>query len=143
VCRPGAGPERWTFEEKLERYRALGVSELVVFHVDGAVGSRLRVWDRLDGDLGERVVESETTPCLTLNAFLVIAPFDDLPAARTTPTEASSFRRSKRRVIARRRRGRPPKTGSASSSVASQRHRTPLTGEVGELRVDELVDIST
>jgi len=56
------------------------VSELVVFHVDGAPGTRLRVWDRIDGDLVERAVTGESTPCLTLDAFLVVAPVGDLPA---------------------------------------------------------------
>jgi Uma2 family endonuclease len=34
VLSPSDTPERWTFEEKLRRYRALGVRELVTFHVD-------------------------------------------------------------------------------------------------------------
>ena len=74
ILSPSDSPERWTFEEKLLRYRACGVSELVVFHADGQPGSRLRVWDRIDGDLVERTVIGEATPCLTLDAFLVVAP---------------------------------------------------------------------
>ncbi len=80
ILSPSDSPERWTFEEKLERYRALGVSELVVFHADGEPGSRLRVWDRIDGDLVERTVTNEATPCVTLDAHLVVAPVDDVPA---------------------------------------------------------------
>lgn len=80
ILSPSDSPERWTFEEKLLRYRALGVTELVVFHVDGDPGTRLRVWDRIDGDLVERAVTDERTPCLTLDAFLVVAPVGDLPA---------------------------------------------------------------
>ena len=80
ILSPSDSPERWTFEEKLLRYRACGVSELVVFHADGQPGSRLRVWDRIDGDLVERTVTGESTPCLTLDAFLVVAPVAaDLP----------------------------------------------------------------
>ncbi|HSO39843.1 MAG TPA: hypothetical protein VLT33_45260 [Labilithrix sp.] len=56
---PSDTPERWTFAEKLLRYRALGVRELVTFHVDAPPGQRLRVWDRLEHDLVERVVEGE------------------------------------------------------------------------------------
>ncbi|MBX3223267.1 MAG: Uma2 family endonuclease, partial [Labilithrix sp.] len=41
ILSPSDSPERWTFEEKLDRYRALGVGELVVFHVDADPGSRL------------------------------------------------------------------------------------------------------
>ena len=81
ILSPRDSPERWTFEEKLLRYRALGVIELVVFHADAEPGSRLRVWDRIDGDLVERAISGETTPCLTLDAFLVVAPVGrELPA---------------------------------------------------------------
>jgi hypothetical protein len=80
ILSPSDSPERWTFEEKLERYRALGVLELVVFHADGVPGERLRVWDRIDGDLVERVVKDEKTPCLTLDAFLLVGPVDELAA---------------------------------------------------------------
>lgn len=82
VLSPSDSPERWTFEEKLRRYRALGVRELVVFHADGKPGSRLRVWDRIDGDLVERVVEGETTPCVSLDLTLVVAPVEDLEGLR-------------------------------------------------------------
>ncbi len=80
VLSPSDSPERWPFEEKLVRYRALGVGELVVFHVDGEPGARLRVWDRIDGDLVERTVLEERTPCITLDLFLVIAAADGWPA---------------------------------------------------------------
>ena len=79
ILSPSDSPERWTFEEKLLRYRACGVSELVIFHADGQPGSRLRVWDRIDGDLVERTVTGEATPCLTLDAHLVVAPVGELP----------------------------------------------------------------
>ena len=42
VLSPSDSPERWTFEEKLLRYHALGVRELVTFHVDAAPDERLR-----------------------------------------------------------------------------------------------------
>ena len=48
ILSPSDTPERWSFEEKLDRYRALGGRELVTFNVDGAVGHRLRVRDRID-----------------------------------------------------------------------------------------------
>jgi hypothetical protein len=76
VLSPSDTPERWTFEEKLRRYHALGVRELVVFHVDATPGERLRVWDRIDNDLVERVVIDETTPCLALGLTLLVGPLD-------------------------------------------------------------------
>ena len=108
ILSPSDSPERWTFEEKLQRYRALGVTELVVFHVDGEPGSRLRVWDRIDGDLVERTVTGEATPCLTLDAHLVVGPVDDLPACirvaadpegrELFPTEAEARRTAEARL---------------------------------------------
>jgi hypothetical protein len=92
ILSPSDSPERWTFEEKLERYRALGVHELVVFHADGEPGARLRVWDRIDGDLVERVVEGERTPCLTLDASLLVGPIDDVPACIRVAQDASGER---------------------------------------------------
>jgi Uma2 family endonuclease len=99
-------PERWTFEEKLERYRAAGVAEVVVYHVEGEPGRRLRVWDRIDGDLVERVVEDETTPCLALGLTLVLAPIGDLPAClrlasasgALVPTPAEELEAAKRQL---------------------------------------------
>lgn len=37
-------------------------------------GERLRVWDRLEHDLVERVVVDDTTPCVTLSLTLVVGP---------------------------------------------------------------------
>jgi Uma2 family endonuclease len=59
--------DEWS--EKLDRYHELGVRELVSFDPTSA---QLRVWDRIDDDLVERVVEG-VTPCLTLELFWVVA----------------------------------------------------------------------
>jgi Uma2 family endonuclease len=95
--------EYLTMNQKLARYRALGVRELVVFNFD-ARGKRLRVYDRVHDDLVERVVVRESTPCVALAELLgqrcdwTIAPADDLPAAlrlmkgkRLVPTEAEQL----------------------------------------------------
>jgi Uma2 family endonuclease len=66
--------ENLTLEEKLARFHAIGVPEVIAFDPDGVVGARLKAWDRLDGDLVERVVEQERTPCRTLGMVFVIAP---------------------------------------------------------------------
>lgn len=60
--------------QMIERYHELGVSELVVFDVNPPTGRRLRVWDRIDGDFVERVVEDERTQCLTLDIDLAVGP---------------------------------------------------------------------
>ena len=79
VLSPSDTPERWTFEEKLRRYHALGVRELVTFHVDAPEGERLRIWDRLEQDLVEREVTGDTSPCVTLGLTLLIGPVDQYP----------------------------------------------------------------
>jgi Uma2 family endonuclease len=79
VLSPSDTPERWTFEEKLRRYRTLGVRELVTFHVDAPAGERLRVWDRIEHDLVERVVTDDRTPCVTLGLTLLVGPVDEYP----------------------------------------------------------------
>jgi hypothetical protein len=79
VLSPSDSPERWTFEEKLRRYHALGVRELVTFHVDAPAGERLRIWDRLEHDLVERAVSGDTSPCVTLGLTLLIGKVDKYP----------------------------------------------------------------
>jgi hypothetical protein len=79
VLSPSDTPERWTFEEKLRRYHALGIRELVTFHVDAPTGERLRIWDRLEQDFVERAVTGDMSPCVTLGLTLLIGPVDQYP----------------------------------------------------------------
>ncbi|MGK3983070.1 Uma2 family endonuclease [Sorangium sp. So ce136] len=67
--------------DKLGKYHELGVLELVAFDPDAAPGERLRVWDRIDGDLVERVVEGERSPCTVLELHWVVASATGQPAA--------------------------------------------------------------
>jgi hypothetical protein len=90
VLSPSDSPERWTFEEKLRRYHALGVRELVAFHVEAPPGERLRVWDRIENDLVERVVLDDTTPCLTLGVTLLIGPVDQYPVGLRLSRDAAA-----------------------------------------------------
>jgi Uma2 family endonuclease len=55
-----------TWEEKFARYYELGVKELVRFDPEEPEGRRVRVWDRVEDDLVERVIAGDRTPCLTL-----------------------------------------------------------------------------
>jgi hypothetical protein len=68
-----------TWEDKLDRYREMGVSELVRFDPDAHEGTRLRVWDRLEEDLVERVVDAERTTCVTLGWTWVVMPIEGCP----------------------------------------------------------------
>jgi Uma2 family endonuclease len=73
--------EPLTWEEKLERFHELGVSEVLRFDVEGKAGRRLRAWDRVEDDLVERAVSGDTTPCVTLGLHWVVAPAPELAAA--------------------------------------------------------------
>jgi len=66
IVSPSDTHEYLPLATKMKRYHALGTSELVVFDTEAPVGTRLRAFDRVRGDLVERVVDKETTPCLTL-----------------------------------------------------------------------------
>ena len=67
------------WDEKLRRYLAIGIQELVRFDPEAPPGERLRVWDDLDGDLVERVVERDLTPSPLLNLWWTVGPADDQP----------------------------------------------------------------
>ena len=81
VLSPSDTREPLSLQEKMDRYASVGVRELIVFDVDAAEGTRLRAWDRLDGELVERIVESERTPCVTFGMWFVLAPANDQPTA--------------------------------------------------------------
>ena len=70
-----------TWDDKLESYREMGVRELVRFDPDMKVGSRIRVWDRIEEDLVERGVQMDRTPCVSLGHHWVVAPVEGAPVA--------------------------------------------------------------
>jgi len=80
-----------TFAEKLARYQALGVRELIVFQVDEPAGKRIRAWDRVGDDLLERIVTTDVTPCATLGLFWVTAPARDLPIGLRLARDAEAL----------------------------------------------------
>lgn len=77
----GSDREPITMKEKLARYGALGTRELVLFDHEAEPSARLRVFDRIDGDFVERVVEADRTPCLTLDLHWVVAKAPELDVA--------------------------------------------------------------
>lgn len=66
-------------DDKLDRYHELGVRELVTFDPGDA---RVRVWDRIDDNLVERVVEGKTTPSLALGAYWVVSALNGVEGLR-------------------------------------------------------------
>ncbi len=91
-----------TWDEKFARYRELGVKELVRFDPEAPEGKRLRAWDLVRGDLVERVIGNDRTPCLTLGLNWTVCPIpkqsvglrliDDEGRFLQTETEAAEAR---------------------------------------------------
>ncbi len=88
ILSPSDTEEKLTLPEKLRRFHTMGVSEVLTFDVDADMGTRIRAWDLVQGDLVGREVLGERTPCLTLGLWFVVAPYEDerhpvnsLPAA--------------------------------------------------------------
>jgi hypothetical protein len=71
--------EDW--EEKLARYRKVGLKELVRFDPLSTV-PRLRVWNSLEGDLVERRVERESAASMVIPYFWVVLAGADGAALR-------------------------------------------------------------
>lgn len=105
VLSPSDTPERWSFRDKLRRYRALGVRELIVADLDAPEGERLRAWDRIDDRLVERRVKKDRTPCVTLGVHVLIGKIGEYPVGvrlayddagqRPVPTAAEAERAAK------------------------------------------------
>ena len=55
-----------------DRYHELGVQELVRFDGEAPPGERLRIWDRVDENLLERVVEGDRSPSEVIDAWWVV-----------------------------------------------------------------------
>ncbi len=81
ILSPSDTQEPLTLTEKLARFHSEGVREVVCFDADAPEGTRLRAWDRLEGDLVERIVRGERTPCLTLGSWFHVGPLGDQPVA--------------------------------------------------------------
>jgi Uma2 family endonuclease len=105
----------WT--EKLERYRKLGVRELVRFDPEAPVGAQLRVWDRLEHDLVERELSQPRAQSGVLQGFWLVVEDAELgPTLRLshdeqgeqlylTKAEAAALRvRELERELSRRQR---------------------------------------
>jgi hypothetical protein len=134
------------WEEKLNRYHELGVVELVRFDPDAALGKRLRIWDRVDGDLIERVLEGERSPCTVLDLHWIVCPSADLPSALRlassldpvelvlTPEETETRRAEAetRRAEAERRRAETERRRAEAEHLA----RTAAEQRIAELEAE-------
>ena len=88
------------WDDKLERYRAAGIGEVVRFDADDKEAP-IRVWDHVDGDLVERAADDpRRRECMALRLWWTVVPSEELgptlrlarhPAGRdllATPSEA-------------------------------------------------------
>jgi len=115
VLSPSDSPERWSFAEKLRRYRALGVRELVAFFADAKPGRRLRVWDRVEHDLVERVVKGDRTPCVTLGLTLLVGQVDDYAVGLRLARDAEG-----RALVLTESEGRKAEAAARASEAAAR-----------------------
>jgi len=74
ILSPSDTEEKLPLPEKLARFHAMGIDEVVAFDSDAEPGKRIRAWDLVSGDLVERIVESDITPCRALGLWFVSAP---------------------------------------------------------------------
>lgn len=93
VLSPSDTPERWTFKDKLKRYRALGVRELIVANLDAPEDRRLRAWDLVDDRLVERRVKRDRTRCATLGVYVLIDEVDEYAVGVRLAYDAKGSRR--------------------------------------------------
>jgi Uma2 family endonuclease len=72
-------PASWS--DKLEQYQTLGVEELVRLDLLSDAGPVLRIWNRMEGRLRERAVETDGTASLALPLRWVVAPLGPMSRA--------------------------------------------------------------
>lgn len=70
-----------SWDAKLLRYKELGVQEVVRFDPDEAPSLRVRIWDRVDGELVERTGAKDRYLCRGLSLHWVVVPALGFPAA--------------------------------------------------------------
>ena len=81
--------KKLVWSERFERFAEIGTREVVRFDYDGRPGTRLRVWDRIEDDLVERVVEDEATPCLSLGLWWVVRAIESAGAGLRLARDAA------------------------------------------------------
>jgi Uma2 family endonuclease len=90
VSESNASEREW--QDKLERYQEAGFEEVVRFDPLAAPAERLRVWDRLQGDLVERVVRNDRSPCEALGLWWVVSEEPELGSVLTLSRDEAGLR---------------------------------------------------
>ena len=123
---------RWP--EKLAHYRSMGVRELVQFTPEADAGARLRVWDRVDDDLVERVFDGDTTPCATLGRFWVVRAIERADAALRLAEDAEG----RVLVLTAREHAEQGRVNAEQGRENAERERAKAAARVAELEAELL-----
>jgi Uma2 family endonuclease len=132
-----ASPEVWA--DKLRRYAQVGVSELVRFDPESSAGPKLRIWDRVQGALVERAIDSDRAPSLVLDLHWCVAPADSLPLALRVATGNSGETLVLTRAEARKAEAEARKAeAEARKAEAEARKAEAEARKAAEARIREL-----
>jgi hypothetical protein len=125
---------------------------VIAFDPDARAGRRLRAWDFVSGDLVERVVEREATPCLTLGMWFVVRPLSidgttrlalrlarDAEGRGIVPTVAERERAAeaaKDEALAAKAEAQAAKAEAVAREEAAQAAKAEVLAEVARLRAE-------
>jgi hypothetical protein len=132
----GSDHER-PWADKLADYQQLGVRELVRFDPEAPTGARLRVWDRVEGDLVPRLVAGERAASRVLGGTWCIAPGDGLDAAlrledasgALLPTTAEAEKAEREAKEAERARAEAERARADAERAAKEAERAAKEAE--------------
>jgi hypothetical protein len=120
------------WNEKLERYRATGIAEVVRFDADDKEHP-IRVWDHLDGDLVERLPEDGAFECVALGLYWVTVPDPELDAVLRLARDRAGRDLLPTSTEAEREEARA-RAEEARARAEAEKARDALAAEVAELR---------
>ncbi len=135
ILSPRETKEKLTLDEKLQAFHTMGVREVICFDIEAPVGQRLRAWDRVEGDLVERIVKNERTPCITLGKWFLVAPLGELASALAIADDEAGNGRVLTDDEARRMAEERAKAAEARATTEADARRA------AEARVRELEEL--
>lgn len=135
ILSPSDTAEFLSLAKKLEAFHSMGVREVICFDIEAPVGQRLRAWDRVEGDLVERIVKNERTPCITLGKWFLVAPLGELASALAIADDEAGNGRVLTDDEARRMAEERAKAAEARATTEADARRA------AEARVRELEEL--
>jgi len=130
-------PGLWS--TKLQRYRQMGVAELVRFDPESESGAKLRLWDRVDGALVEREVRGSSAPSLILDMAWVLATADGFELALRIATGEGRGQLALTRTEARKAEAEARKAEAEARKAEAEAHEAETRARTAaEARIREL-----